>query len=74
MADRSTEDFGEVMTLDDVAKLLSYKVETVQAMVRRGDIPAYRLPNSRRWFVKKSRLLETLFDEKHSNTPPGARP
>lgn len=70
MAAREADDYGEVLTLDQVAQLLSADLQTVQKMVTRGTIPAYRLPGSRRWYVPKAQLLDELFHEDRSNRQP----
>lgn len=54
------DDFGDVLSLSDTAKLLGVGMATVERYAREGLIPAHRIPTSRRYYVFKDELLEFL--------------
>lgn len=59
------DDFGDVMSLSDVAQLMGFHLETVREWARKGQIPARRMPGGkrRRVYVMKEDLREFLFSQ-----------
>lgn len=55
-------DFGELLSTSDVAKILGVNLNTVQRYIREGAIPAHRLGVGKRvrYYVFKTELLDTL--------------
>lgn len=55
-------DFGELLSTSDVAKILGVNLNTVQRYFRQGVIPAHRLGSGKRarYYVFKSELLDAL--------------
>lgn len=49
-----------LLTVDEVAKFLRLKPETIRSMARRGDLPAIKL--GRVWRFKKSSIIQLLED------------
>lgn len=49
----------ENLTVEEVAKVLKVSRATVWNMCKRGSIPAFKLPHSRRWLIS-SKDLEKL--------------
>lgn len=56
------DDFGELLSTADVAKLLGLNLNTVQRYVKQGLIPSHRLTGGRgsKRYIFKSELLEHL--------------
>lgn len=56
------DDFGELLSTADVAKLLGLNLNTVQRYVKEGLIPSHRLHSGRgaKRYIFKSELLEHL--------------
>lgn len=50
-------DEGEILTPDEAAKLLRLHRRTVYALIRRGEIPAFRLGARGKWRLRRSDLL-----------------
>lgn len=60
------DDFGDVMSLSDVAQLMGLHLETVRDWARQGHIPARRMPGGKqraRLYVMKDDLREFLFSQ-----------
>jgi len=45
---------NDIMTIDEVSKLLKLKLKTAYAIVARGDIPAFKVGGS--WRFRRSEL------------------
>lgn len=54
------DDFGDVLGMSDVAKILGVHLDTARRYVREGVVPSHRLPGGRRYYVLKEDLVETL--------------
>lgn len=56
------DDFGELLSTSDVAKILGVNLNTAQKYVREGKIPSHRLNRGRgsKYYVFKTELLEHL--------------
>ena len=52
------DDFGDMLSLSDVAKILGVHLNTAQRYAREGVIPTHRLPGGRRYYVLKDELVE----------------
>ena len=51
---------GTLLTVDEVAKILRLKPETIRSMARRGDLPAIKL--GRVWRFRRSSITQLLED------------
>ena len=51
---------GTLLTVDEVAKILRLKPETIRSMARRGDLPAIKL--GRVWRFRSSSITQILED------------
>jgi excisionase family DNA binding protein len=51
---------GTLLTVDEVAKILRLKPETIRSMARRGDLPAIKL--GRVWRFRSSSITQMLED------------
>jgi excisionase family DNA binding protein len=54
------DDFGDMLSLPDVAKILGVHINTAQRYARQGVIPTHRLPGGRRYYVLKDELLDFI--------------
>lgn len=54
------DDYGEMLSIGDVAAILGIHPDTARRYAREGVIKARKLPNSNRHYVLKSELLEWL--------------
>lgn len=52
-------DFGDLLSMSDVAQLLDVHINTAQRYAREGVIPAHRL-KGKRYYVFKDELLEHI--------------
>jgi len=50
----------DILTVEQVAKILALHPRTVRNKIERGIIPAHRLPDSRRLYIRRSDLLAAL--------------
>ena len=50
----------ELLTVEEVATFLKIHPRTAWRKISEGTLPAYRLPNSRRVYVRRSDLLSAL--------------
>jgi excisionase family DNA binding protein len=50
----------ELLTIKEVAELLDLSTRTVERKIKEGIIPAFRLPEGRRIYVKRADLLAAL--------------
>jgi excisionase family DNA binding protein len=57
---RAIDDYPEIMTSDDVAKLLGHPVKTIQVWAREGVLPAHREPGAHLWWFDRDELLAWL--------------
>ena len=56
--------WAPILTSADVAELFGRPVKTIQALVRKGRIPAHRLPGARRyWFLREEIVAWLHSDE-----------
>lgn len=51
------DEFGDMLTAADAAKLLGVGVDTIRQHARAGRIPAHRPPGMRGYFIFKDELL-----------------
>ena len=51
---------NELLTIAEAARLLKLSRKTIERKIRAGTIPAYRLPDGRRVFIRRSDLLASL--------------
>jgi PTS system nitrogen regulatory IIA component len=51
---------GSLLTVDEVARILRLKPETIRSMARRGDLPAIKL--GRVWRFRSSSITQMLED------------
>ena len=51
---------GTLLTVDEVAKFLRLKPETIRSMARRGELPAIKL--GRVWRFKRSSITQLIED------------
>ena len=51
---------GTLLTVDEVARILRLKPETIRSMARRGDLPAIKL--GRVWRFRSSSITQMLED------------
>lgn len=63
-------DFGEMLSLRDVAKILGVHLNTAHRYAREGVIPAHRLPGvgRGRYYVLKSELMQFIAAQPHEPT------
>lgn len=54
------DDFGDMLSLSDVARILGVHLNTAQRYAREGVIPTHRLPGGRRYYVLKDELIEFI--------------
>jgi len=54
------DDFGDMLSLSDVAKLLGVHLGTARRYAREGVIPTHRLPRGRRYYVLKDELMDFI--------------
>lgn len=54
------DDYGEMLSVADVAAILGIHPDTARRYAREGTIKARKLPHSNRHYVLKSELLEWL--------------
>lgn len=54
------DDFGDMLSLSDVAKLLGVHLGTARRYARDGVIPTHRLPGGRRYYILKDELLDFI--------------
>lgn len=54
------DDFGDMLSMSDVAKILGVHINTAQRYARQGVIPTHRLPGGRRYYVLKDELIEFI--------------
>lgn len=54
------DDYGEMLSIADVAAILGIHPDTARRYAREGVIKARKLPNSNRHYVLKSELLDWL--------------
>lgn len=54
------DDYPDLLTLKQAAELLGIHPDTARRKVKRGDIPAFRVPGGRKIRIKKSDLLASL--------------
>lgn len=52
--------YSNLLTVDEVAKFLRLKPETIRSMARRGDLPAIKI--GRVWRFRRSSITELLED------------
>jgi excisionase family DNA binding protein len=58
---RGFDDYPPVMTTAQVAEMLGLpSIKTVQVLVRKGRIPAHRLPGARRYWFLRDEIVEWL--------------
>lgn len=62
----------EVLTVEEVARLLKLKEQTVRALVREGELPAKKL--GKQWRFLRSELLEALRADNRPATPASKAP
>ncbi len=55
---RSSRSNGTLLTVDEVARILRLKPETIRSMARRGDLPAIKL--GRVWRFRSSSISQML--------------
>jgi excisionase family DNA binding protein len=67
------DDFGDMLSLSDVAKILGVHLNTAQRYAREGVIPTHRLPGGRRYYVLKDELIDFIRAQPASPAP-GDRP
>lgn len=70
-------DFGDMLSMSDVAQLLDVHINTAQRYAREGIIPAHRLAGSKRYYVLKDELLEHIrrqpVDYREAHTSSGSQ-
>ena len=54
------DDYGEMLSISDVAAILGVHADTARRYAREGVIRARKLPHSNRHYILKSELLEWL--------------
>lgn len=54
------DDYGELLSVKDVAAILGVHPDTARRYAREGVVKARKLPNSNRHYVLKSELMEWL--------------
>lgn len=54
----------ENLIVEQVAEILKVSKATVWNMCKRGSIPAFKLPNSRRWLVSRKDLEKLQKEQK----------
>lgn len=57
--------YGETITLDEIAELLSVGKPAVYRMLQRGDLPAYKLPGGG-WVIVTAELKAHLLAHRNS--------
>jgi excisionase family DNA binding protein len=63
---------GEVLTLDELARLLRLPVDVVEALVTDGEIPGRRIAGE--WRFARSAVLEWLSEGGSADSPKPGRP
>lgn len=66
-------DFSDMLSLSDVAKILGVHLNTAQRYAREGVIPTHRLPGGRRYYVLKDELMDFIRAQP-PNPAPGDKP
>jgi excisionase family DNA binding protein len=67
---RGFGDYPLVMNSAQVAEMLNLpSIKTVQVMVRKGRIPAHRLPGARRYWFLRDEIVEWLESDATRVTP-----
>ena len=67
---RAFGDYPLVMNTTQVAEMLGLpSIKTVQVLVRKGRIPAHRLPGSRRYRFLRDELIDWLQSDETRVTP-----
>ena len=67
---RSFDDYPLVMNTAQVAEMLNLaSIKTVQALVRKGRIPAHRLPGARRYWFLRDEIVVWLKSDATRVTP-----
>ena len=59
----------ETLSTQQLAELTGYHVQTIQKMVRDGDLPAMRVPNGKKYIFDKKKILELLGSNAHDKKP-----
>lgn len=57
-AQEPLSDYPDVLTVNDVAKILGMAKQTVRGLCSRHELPSIRI--GRRWYVPKAHLIELL--------------
>ena len=67
---RSFDDYPPVMNTTQVAEMLGLpSIKTVQVLVRKGRIPAHRLPGARRYWFLRDEIVDWLRSDATRVTP-----
>ena len=67
---RSFGDYPPVMNSAQVAEMLNLpSIKTVQVLVRKGRVPAHRLPGARRYWFVRDEIIEWLESDETRVTP-----
>lgn len=69
---RRLDDYGDVLTLADVAVILGWHLETVRLWARQGKLPARKA--ERQYLVLKKDLVDWLEALPRVDTPSGQTP
>jgi len=54
----------ENLTIEQVAKILKLSKQTVWKRCKQGQLPAFKLPPSRKWYVSRKELEKFIKDSK----------
>ena len=67
---RSFDDYPLVLNTAQVAEMLDLSsIKTVQVLVRKGRIPAHRLPGARRYWFFRDEIIDCLESDETRVTP-----
>ncbi|MDH3398395.1 MAG: helix-turn-helix domain-containing protein [Acidimicrobiia bacterium] len=67
---RSFGDYPPVLNTHQVAEMLGLpSIKTVQVLVRKGRVPAHRLPGARRYWFVRDEIVEWLRSDETRVTP-----
>ena len=67
---RAFDDYPLVMNSAQVAEMLNLpSIKTVQTLVRKGRLPAHRLPGARRYWFLRDEIVEWLESDETRVTP-----
>lgn len=50
----------ELISTKELAELTGYHIQTIQKLVKTGQLPAMRMPNGRKYMFDKSTVLNLL--------------